>query len=86
MIAYNLLGLFNFALHDDDLGPDLAGRSGGQERALEEIESLRFLLPARRDSRAAQSPTRTLKALRRRDRDLSFKVMRHSGDPLPRLQ
>lgn len=23
MIAYNLLGLFNFALHDDDLGPDL---------------------------------------------------------------
>lgn len=30
MIAYNLLGLFNFALHDDDLGPDL---SAAQKRA-----------------------------------------------------
>jgi len=28
MIAYNLLGLFNFALHDDDLGPPRSSAAG----------------------------------------------------------
>jgi len=46
MIAYNLLGLFNFALHDDDLGPDLQrkknARGSGKSRFLLAVET-RFL-------------------------------------------
>lgn len=58
MIAYNLLGLFNFALYDDDLGPDLAGHS---RNALARGNRVVAIFTAGM-ARLAQSPTRILKA------------------------